>query len=97
MSHHQLASRREQRRFITKRPWGRQIIVDGSPFMWRVSGGGSGVVVRSPQGYHEVSGDELNGRGPSADYDYFDDPPSLQPVLVADWIRTHLLSVPDSG
>lgn len=91
MSHYQLASRREKRRVIPKRPWGRQIIVDGAPFMWRVNPGG--VVIRSSQGYHVVSGDDLNGRGPSHDYDYDDGSPSLQPGLVADWIRIHLLSV----
>ncbi len=78
---------RETRRVIERRPWGRKIVVDNTPFMWRVAGP-TRVIIRTENGYHEVSSYTLsNGSG------WFDMiSPTITPSDVANWIRSNLLT-----
>jgi hypothetical protein len=44
--------KREPRRFVEKKPWGRQLDVDGILYMWRI--GNDGVVIRTHSCYYSV-------------------------------------------
>lgn len=83
--HNQQGSPREIHREIPKRPWGRQIIVSGTTFMWKVSG--YNVVIRAEDGYHKVSTHNLYGL--NEDYD-LNDPLPITPRDIAIWIRCNL-------